>query len=351
MFFRSVYSTVSRSQHRAEERGFSKRPKKMPRGPHSTKQTSCHFDYSACSKESSSVPVAATQSTFNFPPPHCVNSAFKQEEGRTSSSDALNALSPLSPQAIPSDPSQLPGVDSEPAPRQFSRGAAGDTGWCIESPCLGTSAKSMRQVVSHNVSQINSCGRTSAVQWNKTQPSCQQLYQEKATFPHETMAGLDAAFEQDHTWPSTSLTFTGVHEQDGEIGSVLRPAKRNRKHITSRTLGSPQTPLMHKKPKDMETMEAREAPGKFVAVLGLQGAERVQRASAFHKSGFTAARVGPSNGQRAVAGRLYFHANKMAWRSELMVDGSKRQRSFSCKVCFSLFPSRASLASNRRSVV
>nr|USL94606.1 ApiAP2 hypothetical protein [Eimeria necatrix] len=146
------------------------------------------------------------------------------------------------------------------------------------------------------------------------------------------MAGLDAAFEQDHTWPSTSLTFTGVHEQDGEIGSVLRPAKRNRKHITSRTLGSPQTPLMHKKPKDMETMEAREAPGKFVAVLGLQGAERVQRASAFHKSGFTAARVGPSNGQRAVAGRLYFHANKMAWRSELMVDGSKRQRSFSCKL-------------------
>lgn len=346
--FRSIGATISRSQHRAEERGFSKRPKKMPRGPHSTKQAPCHFDCSACSKQGSSVLVAATHSIFNFPPPHCVNSAFKQEEGRNSSTDALNALSPLSPQAIPSDFSQLPGVDSEPRSQQFPRGAVGATGWCIESPCLGTPPKSMRRVVSHNVSQINSCSRTSAAQWNKTQPSCQQLYHERATFPHETMAGLDAAFEQDHTWPSTSLAFTGVHEQAGEIGSVLRPAKRNRKH---RTLGSPRRPLIHKKSKEMKTVEAREAPGKFVAVLGLQAAETVQRASAFHKSGYTAARVGPSNGQRAVAGRLYFHANKMAWRSELMVDGSKRQRSFSCKVCFSLFPFRTSLLSTRRSVV
>ncbi|CDJ31340.1 uncharacterized protein EMH_0065930 [Eimeria mitis] len=33
-----------------------------------------------------------------------------------------------------------------------------------------------------------------------------------------------------------------------------------------------------------------------------------------------------------VAAKMYFHPGKMAWRSELLVNGSKRQRSFSCKL-------------------
>ncbi|CDJ46905.1 hypothetical protein, conserved [Eimeria brunetti] len=82
---------------------------------------------------------------------------------------------------------------------------------------------------------------------------------------------------------------------------------------------------------EMSTVTTTQ-PGKSVPERGLQ-----VMASTHAKRGNTVQRrprprLNTSVQGEQVAAKMYFHPSKMAWRSELLVDGCKRQRSFSCKL-------------------
>ena len=83
--------------------------------------------------------------------------------------------------------------------------------------------------------------------------------------------------------------------------------------------------------KEMNAVTATRA-GELVPDKGLKAIGAMCARPGIAVPRGTRTRPSASHQGEHVAAKMYFHPSKLAWRSELLVDGCKRQRSFSCKV-------------------
>ncbi|CDI85288.1 hypothetical protein, conserved [Eimeria praecox] len=127
-------------------------------------------------------------------------------------------------------------------------------------------------------------------------------------------------------------TISTDKEQADAADAPSGPAKKHKVGLTGESAAGLQSPPAFKYEAKETNPVAPTQPVKLVAEKGLHalGVMCAMPGTAVLRA--TRTRLSASSQGEHVAAKMYFHPSKMAWRSELLVDGCKRQRSFSCKL-------------------
>lgn len=119
------------------------------------------------------------------------------------------------------------------------------------------------------------------------------------------------------------------------------PAKKARLRAAPKARVRRQKKAAPPSPEEGCLEEATELP-KDPLVSGSDSMQKVVFITASgHMQGSTPARLRSAEGTVEVMAKMYFHRKKLAWRAEVLINGTKRQKSFSCKVYFPPPPSQA----------
>lgn len=117
-----------------------------------------------------------------------------------------------------------------------------------------------------------------------------------------------------------------------ETGSTKSPpAKKARAHAALKAKAGLKKPSSSSKEGG-----CMEAPNEFPKAPPARRRQPAQKASLIapkgHMQGSTPSRLRSAGGGVEVMAKMYFHRKKLAWRAEVLINGTKRQKSFSCKL-------------------